>query len=118
MELFMFYNYALLSVMFTLLFVMIVDKFLFAPKRYHVLGKAPHTLHKNQYQWVIGERGGVPLAQGNSTVYHWLNGERCHTLVEREFANLVTQAEMREAAGKPYKIYTWKELMGGKQDDK
>jgi hypothetical protein len=84
--------------------------------KFTVLGKVPNMKFFSQHKWVIGE-ADKPIALGSGTVYHWLDGGRCGTLHESEFAKLVTQAEMREAAGKQYRIYTWKELMG-EQDDK
>lgn len=83
--------------------------------RYRVVGKVRDREFPSQYEWVIGDSKGNFIAVGSSTVYRWMNGKSCGTLDDSYFSDLTARAEMREAAGKQYKIYTWKELMGDKQ---
>ena len=78
---------------------------------YEVLGKVPHPDYPSAHRWVLGEKG-KPLIVGSSTVYHFLSGERCSTPLERDCGNATERAEMLQAAGKQYKVYSWKELMG------
>jgi hypothetical protein len=78
---------------------------------YEVLGKVPHPDYPSAYRWVLGEEG-KPLIVGSSTVYHFLSGERCSTPLERDCGNATERAEMLQAAGKQYKVYSWRELMG------
>jgi hypothetical protein len=88
-----------------------VSALFFTGGSYEVLGKVPHPDYPSAYRWVLGEEG-KPLIVGSSTVYHFLSGERCSTPLERDCSNATERAEMLQAAGKQYKVYSWRELMG------
>jgi hypothetical protein len=109
---------ALLSLALALLFAALVffvllvavSALFFTRGSYEVLGKVPHPDYPSAYRWVLGEEG-KPLIVGSSTVYHFLSGERCSTLLEGDCSNATERAEMLQAAGKQYKVYSWRELM-------
>jgi hypothetical protein len=104
---------AILLAMAFLSFTLItaVGALFYARGEYDVLGKVPHPDYPSAYRWVLGEEG-KPLIVGSSTVYHFLSGERCSTPLERDCGNATERAEMLQAAGKQYKVYSWRELMG------
>jgi hypothetical protein len=76
-----------------------------------ILGKVPDTKYPTLFEWVIGYEG-VPLIVGSNTVYHYLTGHRCSTSKESQCCSLRAYADMQQAAGKEFRIYTWKELLG------
>jgi hypothetical protein len=80
--------------------------------RLFVLGKVPHQQYSGMYKWVLGTSPDNPVIVGSSTVYKYLDGVRCGTMLDGRCYDLTSHAEMKEAAGKKYKIYTWKELLG------
>ncbi len=77
-----------------------------------VIGKVPNPQFDCLWYWVLGYGEDYPVIVGSNTVYKYLDGGRCGTMLYSECYDITSRAEFKEAAGTQYKIYTWKELIG------